>query len=106
MNYYLDNVETMFMGTCYQVYSRLSKSIDASKTPFELSMHFSESMSDEKLPSRIHVIITSDANSHGIILNEWREGDELHFIFSRVISIFNIFSDNAKAICFLLGAMD
>ena len=74
----------MFMGTCYQIYSRLSKSIDVGTTPFELVMDFSESMPHEKLPSRIHVFITSDANSHGIILNEWREGNELHFIFSKV----------------------
>ena len=84
VEYHLNNVETMFMGTCYQVYSRLSKSIDVSTTPFELVMDFSESMPYEKLPSRIHVFITSDANSHGIILNEWREGNELHFIFSKV----------------------
>ena len=65
-------------------------------------MDFHESLHYEKLPSRMHVILTSDANSHGIILNEWREGDELHLIFSKVLSIFNISFNNFDNGSFLL----
>ena len=45
---------------------------------------FGDSISFEELPENIHVYLTSNNNSDGVIFSTWIDGDELSFRFPKV----------------------
>ena len=71
-----------FSGTCYKITSTLKYLKDPMK-PYSIYLDFNENILYEMLPS-IDIYLTSEKNSHGIIYNEWIDGEELAFKFEKV----------------------
>ena len=90
---YLDVSETSFIlepiydvflkTTCYKVVYDPNITYDG-KISFQVVLVFGGSISFEELPEDIHVYLTSNNNSAGVILSTWIDGDELSFRFPKV----------------------
>ena len=48
-----------------------------------LKIDFDESLNTNELPN-VELYLTSEGNSHGVIFNEWMDGDDLKFVFHKV----------------------
>ena len=90
---YLDVSETSFIlesvynlwrsMTCYKVVYDPNTIYDG-KIPFQVVLVFGDSIPFEELPEKIHVYLTSNDNSYGVIYNAWIDGNELWFQFPKV----------------------
>ena len=73
---------TLFSGTCYKITSTLKYLKDPMK-PYRIYIDFNKNLLYERSPS-IDIYLTSEKNSHGIIYNEWIDGEELALKFGKV----------------------
>ena len=90
---YLDVYETSFTlesmrnlwrrMSCYKIVYDPNIMYDA-KIPFQVVLVFGDSIPFEELPENIHVYLTSNDNSYGVIYNAWIDGNELWFQFPKV----------------------
>ena len=69
--------------TCYKVVYDPNIIYDGNIS-FQVVLVFGGSISLEELPENIHVYLTSNNNSAGVILSTWIDGDELSFRFPKV----------------------
>ena len=70
--------------TCYKVIYDPSNIYDED-IPFQVVFVFGDSIPYEELPENIHVYLTSNDNSHGVIFNTWTDGNELSLKFQKVL---------------------
>ena len=80
----LESVYNVFLKTtCYKVVYDPNIIYDGNIS-FQVVLVFGGSISFEELPENIHVYLTSNNNSAGVILSTWIDGDELSFRFPKV----------------------
>ena len=77
---------TLFSGTCYKITSTLKYLKDPMK-PYRIYIDFNKNLLYERSPS-IDIYLTSEKNSHGIIYNEWVDGEELALKFGKVMNLY------------------
>ena len=83
-SFILESVYNHWSGTqCYKVVYDPNIIYDE-KVSFQVVFVFGGSIPYEELPETIDVYLTSNDNSHGVILNSWIDGDELSFKFHKV----------------------
>ena len=62
-----------------------------------LKIDFDESLEVNELPN-VELYLTSEGNSHGVIFNEWMDGDDLKFVFHKVCELHMFSSDGLNTI--------
>ena len=62
-----------------------------------LKIDFDESLGVNELPN-VELYLTSEGNSHGVIFNEWMDGDDLKFVFHKVCELHMFSSDELNTI--------
>ena len=83
-SFILESVYNVFLKTtCYKVVYDPNIIYDGNIS-FQVVLVFGGSISLEELPENIHVYLTSNNNSAGVILSTWIDGDELSFRFPKV----------------------
>ena len=83
-SFILESVYNVFLKTtCYKVVYDPNIIYDGNIS-FQVVLVFGGSISLEELPENIHVYLTSNNNSAGVILSTWIDGDELSFRFTKV----------------------
>ena len=83
-SFILESVYNVFLKTtCYKVVYDPNIIYDGNIS-FQVVLVFGGSISFEELPEDIHVYLTSNNNSAGVILSTWIDGDELSFRFPKV----------------------
>ena len=80
---YLEDVYTYLSGTCYQIFIKINYTIE-SGVMSEIYIEFNETISYDNLPEVLQFYLTSDENSHGIVFNEWKDGEELAITINMV----------------------
>ena len=83
-SFILESVYNVFLKTtCYKVVYDPNIIYDGNIS-FQVVLVLGGSISFEELPEDIHVYLTSNNNSDGVILSTWIDGDELSFRFPKV----------------------
>ena len=68
----VEKVYTLWDGLCYKI----TPKINATKVLHNyFKLEFNESISDDDIPNKVRVHLTSENNSYGIITSKWTEGD-------------------------------
>ena len=70
---WLQKVTTQFQGFCYNLTSVLTNKY-MMKQYTEILIYFNKSASEENLPTSLKIFITSEKNSYGIGLDDWKNG--------------------------------
>ena len=68
----VEKVYTLWDGLCYKITPKI-KATKVLHNYFKLE--FNESLSDDDVPNKVKVHLTSENNSYGIITSKWTEGD-------------------------------
>ena len=80
---YLEDVYTYVSGTCYRIFIEINYTIE-SGVMSEIEIEFNETIAYDNLPEVLGFYLTSEKNSHGIIFNEWKDGEELSLKINKV----------------------
>ena len=80
---YLEDVYTYVSGTCYLIYIEINNIIETGFLA-NIYLEFNDKISFENLPEVLEFYFTSEKNSHGIICNEWIDGEELAIKIDKV----------------------
>ena len=78
--FFLEKINTQFMGTCYQIKCQANDTINHFSEI--ITFVFNEYLSSEELPS-LEMYVTSSENSHGVVYFYWMEGDVLTYKVKR-----------------------
>ena len=82
---YLEDVYTFVSGTCYRIYIKINYIIE-SGILLHIHIVFNDNITFENLPEVLEFYFTSEKNSHGIIFNEWKDGEEFAIKINKVKS--------------------
>ena len=80
---YLEEVYTFLSGTCYKTYIKINYTIE-SGVQSDIYIEFNETITYENLPEVLEFYLTSEKISHGIVFNEWKDGEELDIKINKV----------------------
>ena len=69
---HLETIKTLYKGNCFKFTSFLSN-YHMIKKWIHFKLYFSKSFSQDDLPT-LHIFMTSEKNSYGIVINEWMNG--------------------------------
>ena len=80
---YLEEVYTYVSGTCYRILIEMNYTT-GNGIVSKIYIEFNETFSYDNLPEVLQFYLTSDKNSHGIVFNEWKDGEELAITINKV----------------------
>ena len=80
---YLEEVYTYLSGTCYRIFIEINYTIESGFVS-QIYIEFNEIILYDNLPEVLQFYLTSDKNSHGIVFNEWKDGEELAIKINKV----------------------
>ena len=80
---YLEDVYTFVSGTCYRIFIKINYVIESGIKSC-IYIEFDNITTFEDLPEVLEFYLTSEKNSHGIIFNEWKDGEELAIKINKV----------------------
>ena len=89
---YIEEVYTFVSGMCYKIYSR--NFIIESGAGSSIYIEFNETIEYDDLLEVLEFYFTSEINSHGIVFNEWKDGQELDI---KVYKVFNVIHSKKKS---------
>ena len=80
---YLEDVYTFVSETCYKIFIEIDFTIESGILK-NIHVVFNDNITFENLPEVLEFYLTSEKNSHGIIFNEWKDGEELAIKINKV----------------------
>ena len=80
---YLEEVYTYLSGICYKISIEINYTMESGFMSV-IYIEFNETIAYDNLPEVLQFYLTSDKNSHGIVFNEWKDGEELAITINKV----------------------
>ena len=74
---WLEKIITINDGNCYKLTSMLTNKY-MMKTYTFIELYFNDSITKEDFPISAEIFVTSEKNSYGVVLYEWKNGEIIH----------------------------
>ena len=74
---WLEKIITLNDGNCFKLTSVLTKKYIMKSYTF-IRLYFNDSITEEDFPISAEIFVTSEKNSYGVVLYEWKNGEIIH----------------------------